>query len=62
LNQLASFACCLLNAGFFLGGLFNPEDGAEIILQNICWLSTGYELRYIPVIFTSKQSKHSFRV
>jgi hypothetical protein len=26
---------CLLHAGFFLGLLFNPEDGDDIFLRNI---------------------------
>jgi hypothetical protein len=29
-----SFARCLLHAGFFLGVLFNPEDGGYMFLWN----------------------------
>jgi hypothetical protein len=31
-----------LQAGFLLGLFFNPEDGDEIFLRNVGWLSTDY--------------------
>jgi hypothetical protein len=39
--------CCLLFAGIFLGYLLNSEDGGDIFLRNVGWLSTDYmELVY----------------
>jgi hypothetical protein len=35
-------ACYLIHAGFFLGLFFDPEDGGNIFLRNVCRLSTGY--------------------
>jgi hypothetical protein len=35
-------ACCLLWASFLLGLLFDPEDGDDMFLRNIGWLSTDY--------------------
>jgi hypothetical protein len=35
------------NAGFLLGIFFDPEDGGDIFLRNIGWLSMA-TLRYIP--------------
>jgi hypothetical protein len=32
----------LLPAGFFLGLLFYPEDGSDMLLQNVSWLSSDY--------------------
>jgi hypothetical protein len=26
--------CCLLDVGFLLGLVFNPEDGGDVFLQN----------------------------
>jgi hypothetical protein len=31
----ARSSCCLLLTGFFLGLLFNPEDGGDIFLENV---------------------------
>jgi hypothetical protein len=40
--HLQSSASYLLDAGFFLGLLFDPGDGDDIFLRNIRWLSTDY--------------------
>jgi hypothetical protein len=29
----------LLHAGFMLGLIFEPEDGSDMLLQNVGWLS-----------------------
>jgi hypothetical protein len=42
--QAGSSACCLLHAGFFLGLLFNSEDGRDMFLHNISWLSADYTM------------------
>jgi hypothetical protein len=31
--------CCLLHADFLFGSFFDSEDGGDIFLQNISWLS-----------------------
>jgi hypothetical protein len=36
----------LLHADFLLHLLFNPEDGGDMFLQNVGWLSIGYILLY----------------
>jgi hypothetical protein len=33
-------------AGLFLGLHFNPDDGDDMFLQNVCWLSTDYTALY----------------
>jgi hypothetical protein len=45
---------CLLNAGFVLGLLFSPEDGGDIFLWNISWLSPGY-----TAVYTRRQTSCS---
>jgi hypothetical protein len=45
-KQAKPLACCLLNAGFLLGSLFNPEDKAAMFLRNVGSLSTGYTALY----------------
>jgi hypothetical protein len=40
--RVQSFACCLLQSGFLLGFFLDPEDGGDIFLQNVGWLSTDY--------------------
>jgi hypothetical protein len=32
-------ACCRLHSGFLLGYLLDQEDGEDIFLQNVCFLS-----------------------
>jgi hypothetical protein len=39
-------ACCPLHAGFLLSLLFSPEDGSDVILQNIGSLSVEYTALY----------------
>jgi hypothetical protein len=39
-------ACYLPDAGFLLGVIFDPEDGGDIFLRNIGWLSTDYMALY----------------
>jgi hypothetical protein len=36
----------LLHAGFLLRLLFNPEEGVDIILLHVGWLSMGYMVLY----------------
>jgi hypothetical protein len=43
---------CLLQAGFLLILLYNPEDDTDMFLQNIGWLSLGYKALY-PRIWNS---------
>jgi hypothetical protein len=38
-----SKAWCLLHADFLLGSLFNPENGGNVFLQNVSWLSRDYK-------------------
>jgi hypothetical protein len=33
-------SCCLAYAGFLLGFVFNPDDGGDMLLRNVNWLST----------------------
>jgi hypothetical protein len=35
------FATCF-HAGFLLGLLVDPDDGGDVFLRNVGWLSTGY--------------------
>jgi hypothetical protein len=35
-------ACCYLYAGIIIGSLLNPEDGDDMYLRNVGWLSTEY--------------------
>jgi hypothetical protein len=39
-------ACYLSNTGFFSGLFFDPEDGGEIFLRNVSWISTDYTTLY----------------
>jgi hypothetical protein len=39
-------ACCLLHACFFPGIFFNPEDGGNMLLWNVRWLSINYMVSY----------------
>jgi hypothetical protein len=41
-----SLTCCLLHVGFLVGLLFNRENGSEILLWNVGWLSTAYVTLY----------------
>jgi hypothetical protein len=38
--------CCLLNFGFLLGRFFDPEDGSNMFLRNVCWISVDYTALY----------------
>jgi hypothetical protein len=35
-------ACYLLHAGFLLGLFFYSEDGSDVLLRYVSWLSTIY--------------------
>jgi hypothetical protein len=39
-------SACLLHVDFFLGLFFEPEDVADMFLQNIGWFSTDYTALY----------------
>jgi hypothetical protein len=39
-------ACYLLLAGFLLGLFSDPEDGGDMFLRNVSWLSTDYNALY----------------
>jgi hypothetical protein len=39
-----SSICCPLHIGFLLTLLFEPEDGGDMLLRNVGWLSTDYTL------------------
>jgi hypothetical protein len=41
-NKPSKKACYMLHAGFLLGLFFHPEDGGNLLLQNIGWLSVDY--------------------
>jgi hypothetical protein len=42
ITQARNSVSHLLRAGFLLCLFFDPEDGSEVILRNVCWLSTDY--------------------
>jgi hypothetical protein len=42
LHLQSSSTLCLFHAGLLLGLLFNAEDGGDMFLRNIGWLSTNY--------------------
>jgi hypothetical protein len=39
-------ACCLIHAGFLLVLFFDPEDGGDMFLRIIDYLSTDYTALY----------------
>jgi hypothetical protein len=39
---LGSVLSTCFHAGFLNVSCFNPEDGGDVSLQNVGWLSTGY--------------------
>jgi hypothetical protein len=39
-------ACFLLHGGFFLGLLFNPEDGGSMFLKNVALFAADYMSLY----------------
>jgi hypothetical protein len=41
-----SYACYLLDTGFLLGLFFDPEDGGNMLLPNVAWLSNDYTALY----------------
>jgi hypothetical protein len=43
----ASKACCVLCADFLLGLLFNPENGGDMFLLSVKWLSMVYKVLYL---------------
>jgi hypothetical protein len=44
--KVKTFSCCLLEVGFLLGLLLNPEDEGGMFLRNVGSLSTDYTLLY----------------
>jgi hypothetical protein len=36
LKSTPIYACCLLIVGYFSDLLINPEDGGDVLLQNMC--------------------------
>jgi hypothetical protein len=44
--KLNHFPCYLLHDGFLRGICFDPEDGCDMFLRNIGWLSTDYTAPY----------------
>jgi hypothetical protein len=44
--SITAEACCRLHISFFLGLLFNPEDGSDIFLWNAGSLSTDHIALY----------------
>jgi hypothetical protein len=46
-KQEAISAGSLLHAGFMLALIFEPEDGSDMLLQNVGWLSWT-TWRYLP--------------
>jgi hypothetical protein len=42
----ASSVCCLIQAGFLLGLLFDPEDGSDMFLRNVDRISPDYMTLY----------------
>jgi hypothetical protein len=51
-NRRSLLAPCF-HAGFFLGLFFDPEDGGDIFLRNVGWLSTGYTALYPRIWYSS---------
>jgi hypothetical protein len=45
-KQMLINSCCLLYAVFLLGLLFNTEDGGDMFLRNVGWLSMDYTAFY----------------
>jgi hypothetical protein len=42
-NMHSSSSCySMLRAGFLLGLLFSPDNGGDLFLRNVGWLSTDY--------------------
>jgi hypothetical protein len=41
-NPVTTELCYVLDAGLLLGLFFVPEDGGDIFLLNVGWLSTDY--------------------
>ena len=46
MKQVGRLALLPASAGFLLGLVFNPEDGGDMCLQNVCWLLTDYTALY----------------
>jgi hypothetical protein len=46
-NYWNNIPCRLIPAGFFSGSLFRPEDGGDIFLRNVGWLSPHYMALYL---------------
>jgi hypothetical protein len=44
--QAMYFACCLFHGVFVLGLHFTPEDGGDMFLWNVSWLSVDYMALY----------------
>jgi hypothetical protein len=43
----ASFSCCMSHAGFLSDLVFNPEDGGDMFLRKVGWLSTDKTVFYL---------------
>jgi hypothetical protein len=48
--SIALLATCF-HAGFLLGLFFDPDDGSDMFLRNVGWLSTDYAALYTKIYY-----------